>query len=255
MPNTLIFYPFWCMIRARMTGRIKIAPSILAADFACLAKEVKEAEAAGADCIHVDVMDGHFVPNITIGPLVVQALRRVTHLPLYVHLMIEHPEEFVAGFAEAGANWLAVHVEATPNLHRILQQIRERGVHPGVTLNPATPVSAIGEVLSDVDWVLVLSVNPGFGGQAFIERSLSRIARIREMLDGAESSAELAVDGGINGETAERVVAAGATMLVAGTAVFRAPQGIAAGIAALRESAYRGQGARYQNRQKRSPLL
>lgn len=235
--------------------RIKIAPSILAADFACLARAIEEAEAGGADCIHVDVMDGHFVPNITVGPPVVQALRRITRLPLYTHLMITEPEKYTPVFAAAGADGIAVHVEATPNLHRLLQQIRELGAHPGVTLNPATPVSAIGEVLGDVDWVLVLSVNPGFGGQAFIERSLNRIARIREMLEGAGSGAELAVDGGINGETAERVVAAGATMLVAGTAVFRAAGGVAAAIAALREAAGRGQRARVENRQKRSPLL
>ncbi len=235
--------------------RIKIAPSILAADFACLARAVEEAEAGGADCIHVDVMDGHFVPNITVGPPVVQALRRVTRLPLYTHLMITDPEKYVPVFAEAGADGIAVHVEATPNLHRLLQQIRELGAHPGVTLNPATPVSAIGEVLGDVDWVLVLSVNPGFGGQTFIERSLSRIARIREMLDGAGSGADLAVDGGINGGTAERVVAAGATMLVAGTAIFRSAEAVAPAIAALREAAGRGQRTRVEGRQKRSPLL
>lgn len=235
--------------------RIKIAPSILAADFAYLAQAVQEAEAGGADCIHVDVMDGHFVPNITVGPPVVQALRRSTRLPLYTHLMITEPERYISVFAEAGADGIAVHVEATPNLHRLLQQIREFGVHPGVTLNPATPVSAIGEVLEDVDWVLVLSVNPGFGGQAFIERSLSRIARIREMLDGAGSDADLAVDGGINGGTAECVVAAGATMLVAGTAIFRNADGVAAAIAALREAAGRGQRTRVEGRQKRNPLL
>lgn len=238
-----------------MTERqIKIAPSILDADFAYLARAVEEAEAGGADCIHVDVMDGHFVPNITVGPLVVRALRRITRLPIDAHLMVAEPEKYVPVFVEAGASWIAIHVEATPNLYRLLQQIRELGVHPGVALNPATPVSAVEEVLDDVDWVLVLSVNAGFGGQTFIERSLSRIARIREMLNSAGSTAELAVDGGINNETAERVVAAGATMLVAGTAIFRSTEGIAAAIAALREAAGRGQQMWVESRQK-SPLL
>jgi len=238
-----------------MTRPIKIAPSILAADFAHLAEAVESVEAAGADCIHVDVMDGHFVPNITVGPLVVRALRRVTHLPLNVHLMISEPERYVPAFAEAGADGLTAHVEATPHLHRLLQQIRDLGARAGVSLNPATPAAAIGEVLSDVDIVLVMTVNPGFGGQCFIEHTLQKIARVREMLDSAGSEAELMVDGGIGPKTAERVVAAGATALVAGTAVFETPEGVAAAIKVIREAARRGQGARVASRRKRSPQL
>jgi ribulose-phosphate 3-epimerase len=189
----------------------------------------------------VDVMDGHFVPNITAGPPIVRALRRVTHLPLDVHLMISDPMRYAPAFADAGADGLTVHVEATPHLHRILQQIRSLGVRPGVCLNPATPAAAISEVLNDVELVLVMTVNPGFGGQAFIERTLHKIKQVREMLDSAGSAAELEVDGGIGPDTAERVVAAGATVLVAGTAVFGAPEGVGSAIEAIREAARRGQ--------------
>ncbi len=238
-----------------MTRPIKIAPSILAADFAHLAEAVASAEAAGADYIHVDVMDGHFVPNITIGPPVVRALRRVTHLPLDVHLMISDPARYAPVFAEAGADGLTVHVEATPHLHRILQQIRDLGVRAGVSLNPATPAVAISEVLNDVELVLVMTVNPGFGGQPFIEHVLHKIARVREMLDSAGSEAELEVDGGIAPKTVGRVVAAGATVLVAGEAIFGAQEGVAAAITAIREIARRGQRARVEGRQKRSPHL
>jgi len=233
-----------------MTQPIKIAPSILAADFAHLAEAVESAEAAGADYIHVDVMDGHFVPNITIGPPVVRSLRRVTSLPLDVHLMISDPMRYAPIFAEAGADGLTVHVEATPNLHRILQQIRALGVRPGVSLNPATPAIAISEVLSDVDLVLVMTVNPGFGGQTLIEHTLRKIAQVREMLDGIGSEAELEVDGGISPQTAERVVAAGATVLVAGEAVFGAPGGVPAAIQAIRKAAQGGQRARVGSKQK-----
>ena len=238
-----------------MIRPIKIAPSILAADFAHLAKAVASAEAAGADYVHVDVMDGHFVPNITIGPLVVQALRCVTHLPLDVHLMISDPARYVPVFAQAGADGLTIHVEATPHLHRVLQQIRDLGVRPGVSLNPATPAIAISEVLNDVELVLVMTVNPGFGGQTFIEHALHKIAQVREMLDRAGSEAELEVDGGIGPQTAEQVVAAGATVLVAGEAIFGAPEGVTAALAAIREAAHGEQDARAESRRKRSPQL
>ena len=223
-----------------MTASIKIAPSILSADFAHLAEAIRSAEDAGADYIHVDVMDGHFVPNITVGPPVVQCVRRVTRLPLDVHLMISEPARYVPVFAEAGADGLTVHVEATHHLHRTLQQIRELGIRPAVSLNPATPALVLSEIIDDVEMVLVMTVNPGFGGQPFIERSLRKIAQVRAMLDSAGSEAELQVDGGIGPETAERVVAAGATVLVAGQAIFGAQEGIAAALAAVREAGLRG---------------
>jgi ribulose-phosphate 3-epimerase len=223
-----------------MTHTIKIAPSILASNFACLAMEVQAAEAAGADYIHVDVMDGHFVPNITVGPPVVRCLRRITHLPLDVHLMISDPMKYAPAFAEAGANILTVHVEATSHLNRVLQSIRELGVRPAVTLNPATPACTLGEVLNNVEMVLVLTVNPGFGGQTFIESMLDKISQVRAMLDEAGNEADVEVDGGIDPQTAERVAAAGANVLVSGTYVFQAPGGIAAAIKALREATQRG---------------
>jgi ribulose-phosphate 3-epimerase len=242
-----------------MTQPIKIAPSILAADFAHLAEAVESAEAAGVDYIHVDVMDGHFVPNITIGPPVVRSLRQVTPLPLDVHLMINDPMRYAPAFAEAGADILTVHVEATPHLHRVLQRIRTLGVRPGVSLNPATPAATIGEILNDVELVLVMTVNPGYGGQTFIEHTLRKIVQVREMLDSAGSAAELEVDGGIGPQTAERVVAAGATVLVAGTAIFGAPEGVPAAVSAIRQAAQMGQRAqaetRVENRHKRGPRL
>jgi len=216
---------------------VKIAASILAADFARLGAQVAEAEAAGADWIHVDVMDGQFVPNITIGPPVVSSLRRVTRLPLDAHLMIERPERHLAAFAEAGVNRLTVHVETCPHLHRTVQQIRTLGMQPGVTLNPATPLSALEEILPYVDLVLVMTVNPGFGGQEFIPSSLDKIRRLREMLDALGSPAELEVDGGIDPDTVPAVVSAGSTVLVAGTAIFQAEDGIAAAVQRLREAA------------------
>ena len=221
-----------------MTGcKIKIAPSILSADFCRLGEQVTEAEAGGGDYIHVDVMDGHFVPNITIGPLVVKAVRRSTRLPVDVHLMIESPERYLADFCAAGADGLSVHVETCPHLHRTVHQIKELGCRAGVALNPSTPVVALEEVLLDVDLVLVMTVNPGFGGQALIEGTLSKIQRVRAMLDEQGSEAELEVDGGIDPETAPRVAEAGATVLVAGSAVFGAREGIAEAISCIRAAA------------------
>ena len=221
-------------------NRVKIAPSILAANFANLADAVRSAEEAGADYIHVDVMDGHFVPNITIGPPVVRCLREATSLPLDVHLMISNPVKHIPAFAEAGADILTVHVEATPHLHRALQVICDLGVRPGVTLNPATPAAALSEVVCDVDLVLVMSVNPGFGGQVFVERSLQKISAIRDMLDEAGSEADLEVDGGINVETAKQVAAAGASVLVAGTSIFQASEGVRSALLSIREAAQGG---------------
>ncbi len=217
---------------------IKIAASILSADFSRLGEQVKEAEAAGADWIHVDVMDGHFVPNLTIGPLVVRALRPVTDLPLDVHLMIESPERLIPDFAKAGADVLTVHVETCPNLHRTIQQIKTLGVKAGVTLNPATSLSTLEEILPDVDLVLVMSVNPGFGSQTYIPGSTAKIARLRQMLDERGlTKVELEVDGGIKAHNAAKVVAAGATVLVAGSAIFDRQASVAANVAALRRGA------------------
>jgi len=218
------------------TVNIKIAASILSADFGRLAEQVAEAEAAGADYIHVDVMDGCFVPNITIGPLVVEAVRRATRLPLDVHLMIEAPERYLARFCEAGASLLTVHVETCPHLHRTVQQIEELGCKAGVTLNPATSLSTLEEILPFVDQILVMTVNPGFGGQAFIESMLPKVRRLRAMLDGAGARAEIEVDGGIDAETAPRVVAAGAQVLVSGSAIFGAADGIQQAITRIRKA-------------------
>jgi len=198
-----------------------IAPSILSADFTRLGEHIAEAEAGGADWIHVDVMDGHFVPNITIGPLIVKAARRATELPLDVHLMIEEPDRYLEDFVEAGANWLTVHQEACPHLHRTVQKIRELGAKPGVSVNPATPVETLVDILPFVDLVLVMTVNPGFGGQKFIPECLTKLVRLGAMLDQLQRhGVEVEVDGGIDPQTAPAVVAAGATALVAGSAVF-----------------------------------
>jgi ribulose-phosphate 3-epimerase len=202
---------------------IRIAPSILASDFGRLAAEVQAVERAGADWIHVDVMDGHFVPNLTIGPAVLKAVRRATALPLDVHLMIEAPERSLADYAAAGADRIGVHVETCPHLHRTLQQIRALGKKACVVLNPATPASAVEVVLGDVDQVLVMSVNPGFGGQSFIESSLPKLAQLRRWIDERELTVELEVDGGITPDTIERAARAGANVFVAGTAVFGEP--------------------------------
>ncbi|MGD0115124.1 MAG: ribulose-phosphate 3-epimerase [Dehalococcoidia bacterium] len=219
-----------------MAEGIKVAPSILSADYLRLGEQVREAEAAGADYIHVDVMDGHFVPNITIGPVVVEAIRRATRLPLDVHLMIEEPERHIEAFAKVGASFLTVHPEATQQVHRTIASIRKLGVGPGVALNPGTPVSLVEDVLADVDLVLVMSVDPGFGGQEFIEHVLPKARRLRKLLDERGLSAELEIDGGITPETAPRCVEAGVRVLVAGTAVFKEPRSVAESIAALRQS-------------------
>jgi ribulose-phosphate 3-epimerase len=210
-----------------------IAPSILSADFARLADEVAAVERAGADLLHVDVMDGHFVPNLTVGPPIVEALKKVTKLPLDVHLMITNADAFIQEFADAGADYLTVHVEACPHLHRTVQSIKERGVKAGVTLNPATPIASLQEILPDVDLVLIMSVNPGFGGQKFIPSAINKVAAARAMLDRIHSRALLEVDGGIKAENASQVVAAGATVLVAGSAIF-SQRDYAGTIAALR---------------------
>jgi ribulose-phosphate 3-epimerase len=206
-----------------MARKIRVAPSILSADFSRLGEEIRAVEAAGADIVHVDVMDGHFVPNITIGPLVVEAARRATKLPLDVHLMIENPDRYIADFARAGADYLTVHVEAASHLHRLIQTIREhRGVKAAVSLNPATPLAALDCILGDVDMVLLMSVNPGFGGQAFIPSALDKIRTLRTMIDERKLPVEIEVDGGVKADNAARIAAAGADILVAGSAVFGA---------------------------------
>ena len=197
-----------------------IAPSILSADFARLADAVNQVEAAGADWIHVDVMDGHFVPNLTVGPPMVEALRKVTSLPLDVHLMMTNPDDFIQEFAEAGADFLTVHVEACPHLHRTLQSIKEHNVKAGVTLNPATSVNTLEEAVKDADLILVMSVSPGFGGQKFIDTSLEKIVRIRQLIHQTKSRALIEVDGGVNLKNAGSIVKAGADVLVAGSAIF-----------------------------------
>jgi len=216
--------------------QVKIFPSILSADFAHLGRQVTEAEEAGANGVHLDIMDGHFVPNLTVGPLVVEAVRKVTSLPLDVHLMIEAPERYIGEFAKAGADIISVHQEACPHLHRVIQQIKSLGKKAGVVINPATPATTLEEIIDEVDLVLVMSVNPGFGGQSFIESSVDKIRRLRRLLTARQAKAELEVDGGIDPQTAPRVVKAGASVLVAGSAIFRADVSVAQALARLRAS-------------------
>jgi len=202
---------------------IKIAPSILSADFACLSKDLQLAEQGGADVIHVDVMDGHFVPNLTIGPPVVRALKKYTTLPLDVHLMMTNPEDFIQQFAESGANYLTVHIEVCHHLHKTVQEIKQYGMKAGVALNPGTSLRVVDDILADLDLVLIMSVNPGFGGQQFIPFSLSRIQRLRQHLNELDlPHVEIEVDGGISLENIREIAQAGATMIVAGSAIFNA---------------------------------
>ncbi len=218
------------------SSQVKLAPSILSADFGRLGEQVAEATKAGADYIHIDVMDGHFVPQITIGAPVVTAIRRWTNLPLDVHLMVEAPERQINQFADAGADIITVHIEACPHIHRVVQTIKEVGVKVGVAFNPGTPIDTLKEVLSFLDLVLVMTVNPGFGGQTFIEDTLDKVARLRAELDSRNLAAELEVDGGINAEIASRVVRVGARVLVAGSAVFNSKQSVKEALGRIRAS-------------------
>lgn len=212
-----------------------ISSSILSADFTRLGQQIAAAEAAGVDWLHVDVMDGHFVPNITMGPFVVEWCRKVTKLPLDVHLMIEKPERYIEAFAKAGASGLTVHVETCPDMHNTLKQIKSLGCWAGVVLNPGTPVGEIEPFLAEADLVLVMSVNPGYSGQSFMPESIAKVAHIRQKLDELGSSAWLEVDGGISTQTLPKMKEAGATAFVAATAIFKNPQGIEAGIKSLRD--------------------
>jgi ribulose-phosphate 3-epimerase len=206
-----------------LNGPIQIAPSILSADFSALGEQIAAVERGGADLIHVDVMDGHFVPNITIGPPVVRAIRRVASRPLDVHLMIEEPDRYIEAFVDAGASMVSVHVEAVPHLHRTVCLIKKLGARAGVVLNPSTPAITLQDIATELDYVLVMSVNPGFSGQVFIPHSVEKLHRVRAVLNEAGSSAPIEIDGGIDEETAPRVVAAGASILVAGQAIFGSP--------------------------------
>ena len=210
--------------RAPLSGHaLRIAPSILSADFSNLGRDIRAVQRGGADLIHVDVMDGHFVPNITIGPVVVSAIKRVATVPIDVHLMIEEPDRFIEDFAKAGADMISVHVEVVPHLHRTLSLIRRLGVQAGAVLNPSTPAAMLEDIAREVDFVLLMSVNPGFGGQSFIRQSLEKLQRVRDVLTRAGSSAPIEIDGGVTADNAAEIVAAGASTLVAGHAIFGGP--------------------------------
>ncbi len=214
-------------------AQILISTSILSADFSRLAEQIQDAEAGGADWIHIDVMDGHFVPNITMGPFIVETCRRITRLPLDVHLMIDNPGDFIEPFARAGANRISVQVESTPHIYRLLQHVREVGCHPCVVINPGTPASSLKEVLHLADMVLVMTVNPGYSGQEFIPEVVPKIAKVRKMIEDRNLNTLIQVDGGITHETLPLTYQAGARVFVAATAIFKHPDGIAAGIQAL----------------------
>ena len=224
------------MTRERVPNEVKIAPSVLAAGFGRLGEQVAEATRAGADYIHIDVMDGHFVPNITMGAVVVEGIRAYTHLPLNVHLMIEEPDRFIADFVKAGADHIIVHSESTMHLHRLIHQVKSEGLQVGVAVNPATPIGAIEDVLSYVDIALVSTVNPGFAGQELIPEALGKAARLKKLLADEGYRAEVQVDGGINKSTAPAAVRAGATILVAGSAVFNKSETVEAAMKGLRDS-------------------
>ncbi len=215
---------------------IILSASILSADFAHLADEIHQAEAAGVDWLHIDVMDGHFVPNITMGPFIVETCRRVSALPLDVHLMIEKPERYIEAFIHAGANYVSVHVEGNPNIHRTLQTIRSLGAKAGIVLNPGTPACAISALIPAVDFILVMTVNPGYSGQTFLPGTLSKISEIKALLERHQSSALIQVDGGINSATLPLAYQAGARVFVAATAIFKHPQGVQEGVKSLREA-------------------
>ena len=217
-------------------SKVKLAPSILSANFARLGEQIAEATRAGADYIHIDVMDGHFVPNITIGAPVVASIRPLTSLPLDVHLMIEHPERYISEFASSGADIITIHVEACSSLHRVIHSIKELNVKAGVALNPATTLTSVEEILPDVDLILIMSVEPGYGGQSFIPSSLDKISRLRKMLDNKKSNAELEVDGGITIDNATSIVQAGADVLAIGSSIFNAKKGISQAMQIFRKA-------------------
>ena len=215
---------------------MKIAPSILSCDFSRLSDEIQAVESGGADWIHVDVMDGHFVPNITIGPVITAGARKATDLPLDVHLMIERPDRYLEAFVSAGADWLTVHAEACTHLHRTVHRIRELGARPGVAINPATPLAAVTDVVPYIDLLLVMAVNPGFGGQSYIATSTAKVQNARALLDEMGSAAELEVDGGVDSGNVGNIRAAGATVVVAGSAVYGHAEGAGAGVRSIRDA-------------------